>query len=241
MTEGLFDGVSALSLDCYGTLIDWETGIVQSLAPWMTRHGIELERDALLQLYGACESAEEHAHPGLLYPDILRGVMRRLARELGHDVTDDEVEAFGGSVPAWPAFSDSAEALAYLKQHFKLAVLSNIDHASFAGSAQRLGVAWDLVVTAEDVGSYKPDLRNFEQLFAAYADLGVERAQVLHVAQSLFHDIEPANKLELPCVWVDRRHATGGFGATVPPVGEVDPTARVTSMGALAELHRAFV
>ncbi len=238
MTTELFDGITALSFDCYGTLIDWETGIVESLAPWMERQGIELDREALLQLFSACENAQEREHPAHLYPVILRGVMRRLAEELGHDVTDEEVEAFGASVASWPAFPDSAEALAYLAQHFKLAILSNIDNASFAGSAERLGVDWDLVVTAEDIGSYKPELRNFEHLFIAYSSLGVAREQILHVAQSLFHDIEPANTLHLPCVWVDRRHERGGFGATAPPVGDPQPTARVTSLAELVELHR---
>ncbi len=239
MTTDLFAGVEALSFDCYGTLIDWETGIVQALAPWLTRHGIELERDALLQLYGACESAEEHEHPGRPYPEILRGVVERLGVELSCDVQAEEADAFSQSVPRWPPFPDSADALAYLKQHFQLAILSNIDRASFAGSNARLGVTFDLIVTAEDVGSYKPDLRNFARLFEELAAFGIERTSLLHVAQSLYHDIEPANKLALPCVWVDRRHATGGLGATAPPVGEVQPTARVTSLAALAELHRA--
>ncbi len=240
-TDALFDGVAALSFDCYGTLIDWEAGLAAGLAPWLARHQVDLPRDSLLELYGACESEEEREHPGRSYPEILRAVIERLGTELRCAVRAEEADAFSRSVPDWPAFPDSAEALRYLKQHFKLAILSNIDRASFAGSNARLGVEFDLIVTAEDVGSYKPDLANFARLFQELAALGIDNASLLHVAQSLHHDIEPANKLDLPCVWVDRRHATGGLGATAPPAGEVTPTARVTSLAALADLHRASV
>jgi len=235
----LFTGIEALTFDCYGTLIDWERGIVEALAPWLARTGGPVDRDLLLERYAVAESAEEHAHPGRLYLRILDGVIRRIGAELGREVTDEEAGRFAASVPDWPAFEDTPAALAYLKQYFQLAILSNIDHASFAGSRVRLGVDFDLVVTAEDVGAYKPEPAGFERLVADLGRLGVGRDAILHVAQSLHHDIEPATALGLGCVWVDRRHDQAGGGATPAPEGEPQPTARVTSLAALADLHRA--
>jgi len=236
-----FRGIEALTFDCYGTLIDWEQGLVEALAPWLERTGGAVDRDLLLELYGAAESAEEHAHPGRLYTRILDGVIRRVGAELGRDVRDEEAARFAASVPDWPAFDDTPAALAYLKQHFQLAILSNIDHASFAGSRARLGVNFDVVVTAEDVGAYKPEHAGFERLFAELARLGVERGSILHVAQSLYHDIEPANAIGLACVWVNRRHGREGRGATPAPVGEPSPTATVPDLAALVDLHRRSV
>ncbi len=235
-----FSGIEALSFDCYGTLIDWESGIVSALAPWLERTGGPVDRELLLEMYGESESAEEHEHPGRLYPRILAGVLRRIGARLGREVTDADATAFASSVPDWPAFGDSAEALAYLKTQFLLAILSNVDRASFAGSNMRLGVEFDVIVTAEDVGAYKPDLAGFQRLSQELDRVGVARGAHLHVAQSLHHDIEPAQELGLPCVWVDRRHAVDGLGATPAPGRAATPTARVTSLADLAALHRAW-
>ena len=160
--------------------------------------------------------------------------MQRVADDLGVDVTDDELAALAGSVPDWPAFPDSAAALAALQQRFRLIILSNIDRASFAASARRLGVEFDLVITAEDVGSYKPQPANFEALLDAVPRIGVERTELLHVAQSLYHDHVPAKAAGLPTVWIDRRHDRTGIGAT-PPAAPVTPDWRFTSMAAFAE------
>lgn len=227
----------ALAFDCYGTLIDWEAGIVRSLKPWATRHGLALDDDALLGAFADVESAIQAASPDKIYSDVLYDVLLALARANGLPAQDDEAREFAGSVRDWPAFADSADALHYLEQHYALIILSNVDRASFAHSNAKLGVEFDLIVTAEDVGSYKPNPAHFERAFAALAAQGIIRAEILHVAQSLFHDIAPANRLALPCVWVDRRHDQPGSGAT--PLTEATPDLRVTSLAELARLHHA--
>jgi 2-haloalkanoic acid dehalogenase type II len=229
---------AALSFDCYGTLIDWETGILATLRPWADRHGLGIGDDALLAEFSRIEPGLQAARPATLYPDVLAGTFHALGRHFGRTVSDDEAGAFGQSVKDWPAFPDSADALAYLKRHYKLAILSNVDRASFAHSNRRLGVDFDLVVTAQDVGSYKPTPRNFEVLLERLAALGVPKARVLHTAESLFHDHVPAKRFGLATCWVNRRAGKGSFGATRAPDESVTPDWQVTSLGALADLHR---
>jgi 2-haloacid dehalogenase len=227
------DGYRALSFDCYGTLIDWEAGIIDALQPWCAWRGLRLDEAVVLELFARHESVVEAAFPALRYPEVLGETLRRMAAELGHTATDDEAVEFGCSVPAWPAFADSAVTLRRLQRSFRLIILSNIDRTSFAGSARRLGVDFDLVITAEDVGSYKPNLRHFDAMFEQLPTLGLYRPDVLHVAQSLFHDHAPAQQLGLPSVWIDRRHDRRGAGATPPS----DATAgqRFTSLAEFAD------
>ncbi|TIO09107.1 MAG: haloacid dehalogenase, partial [Mesorhizobium sp.] len=123
--------------------------------------------------------------------------------------------AYGESVKDWPAFADSAEALRYLKQHYKLIILSNVDNKSFSFSNKKLGVDFDAIYTAEDIGSYKPSARNFDYMLEKLATIGVEKSQVLHTAESMFHDHAPANRVGLASCWIYRRHADQGFGATM--------------------------
>ncbi len=227
----------ALSFDCYGTLIDWEQGILAELRPWAAPTG--LSDDAILEAFGEEESRAEAATPGKPYPGILADVYRALGRRWSRPVNEVTPIAFGGSVGRWPAFADSAEALAYLKQHYKLVILSNVDRVSFARSNAKLGVEFDLILTAQDIGSYKPDRRNFEALLAEIGTLGVERPRLLHVAQSLFHDIAPAKALGLNTVWVNRRKGKPGGGATPPASGDATPDLEVASLADLAALHRA--
>ena len=229
MTE--FDRFAALSFDCYGTLIDWETGIVEALRPWTSRHGIDDE--TLLSAFAAHETVVESEHPAMRYPGVLTATLQRVAGELGVDVTGEEQRAFGASVPNWPAFPDSTDALTQLHERFRLIILSNIDRTSFAASARRLGIEFDLVITAEDVGSYKPSPANFAALLDATAG-----TELLHVAQSLYHDHEPAKAAGLPTVWIDRRHDRTGTGAT-PTAGPVAPDWRFPSMAAFAEAATA--
>jgi len=227
----------ALSFDCYGTLIDWETGIADALQPLREQSGASAEE--LLDAYGPIEHAIEVEQPGLTYSQLLEQVHARLSRQF--DVEPDAVEAakFGASVGDWPAFPDSAEALRYLKQHFKLVVLSNVDRLSFAGSNERLGVEFDHIFTAQDIGSYKPDIRNFQYLLASlYAD-GVGKGDLLHVAQSLFHDHVPANRMGVASAWIDRRAGKPGSGATVLPDPMPHYDFRFTTLAELADAHRA--
>ena len=227
----------ALSFDCYGTLIDWETGISQALAPLRERSGASVHD--LLKAYGPIELAVEHEHPTRPYSKLLEEVHARLCRHFKVEEDVEEAAAFGASVGDWPAFPDSAEALGYLKRHFQLIILSNVDRLSFAGSQRRLGVEFHHVLTAQDIGSYKPDLRNFEYLLGHLAEEGIDRHDLLHVAQSLFHDHVPANQLDIASAWIDRRSGKSGSGATVLPDPMPRYAFRFTSLGELAQAHKA--
>jgi 2-haloacid dehalogenase len=232
---------STLTFDCYGTLIDWETGIYDALAPWLERAGVSVERDRLLEAFAQLESAQQAATPALRYPELLVKVHSALADRFGVAPDAQAAAAFGHSVGDWPAFPDSAEELAYLKQHFQLVILSNVDRASFARSNQKLGVAFDAICTAEDIGSYKPDPRNFEYLLRHLADRGTGKEQILHTAESLYHDHIPASRLGLATCWIHRRAGRQGHGATRVPDAEVRPDFRFESLGAMAAAHRAEI
>jgi len=225
----------ALSFDCYGTLIDWEAGIATALRPWAQASGVTLSDEELLTAYAAHEARAEHDHPADLYPQILAQAMRSLGAELGAPVSDAQAAAFGRSVPDWLAFPDSPDALARLATRYQLIILSNIDRTSFAGSNARLGVTFTSILTAEDIGSYKPSPRNFEALQAEVARLGIAEGRLLHVAQSLFHDHVPAKAIGLPTVWINRRHDHPGWGATPQPPAPVTPDWTFTSMAAFAD------
>lgn len=228
----------ALTFDCYGTLIDWESGIWNALQPMLSRGHQTVTRNEALEVFAEFESAEEAARPAALYPSILRTVHRGMAARLDRATTSELDDAFAGSVGDWPAFDDSARALRRLGERFKLVALSNIDRAGFAGSAARLGVDFDAVYTAEDIGSYKPDLANFDFLITKMREtFQVEPMQILHVAQSVFHDLVPASEAGLDMAWIDRQGlADGGdWGATakvhnIPPAKFVFP-----SMSAFAD------
>lgn len=231
---------TTLTFDCYGTLIDWESGIWAGLQPLLTAGGSGLDQDRALEAFGGRESVQQNTTPGLVYPELLATVHRQLAGDWGLETTAEMDARFGASVPDWPAFPDSAEALAYLKGHYKLVVLSNVDRAGFAASNRRLGVVFDAVYTAEDIGSYKPAGANFEYLLTHLeADLGVEKGEVLHTAQSLFHDHAPAKDFGLATAWIDRRRDQPGWGATLPPPGELSTDFHFASMAEMAAAHRA--
>jgi 2-haloalkanoic acid dehalogenase type II len=229
----------ALTFDCYGTLIDWESGLITALGPLLRVAGRTGPRDAVLAEFAAHESAQQAATPAMLYPELLAEVHRRLARDWGVAVDEAAHVAFGRSIPDWPAFPDSAAALSYLKRHYLLVILSNVDRASFAGSNARLGVAFDAICTAQDIGSYKPDARNFRYLLATLGSLGVEPRQILHTAQSLYHDHAPAQAAGLASAWIDRRQDAQGWGATRAPTGTPAYNFRFTSLAELVSAHQA--
>jgi 2-haloacid dehalogenase len=229
----------ALTFDCYGTLIDWETGLYTALQPLLKRGAVTLERDDVLATFARHEVAQEAATPQMVYSELLAEVHRRLAREWKVSDAGDDAVAFGKSVPEWPAFPDTVAALQYLRRFYKLIILSNVDRESFAGSNRRLGVTFDAVCTAQDIGSYKPDPRNFTYLIDAVGKLGVSKGEILHTAQSLYHDHAPAQAAGLRSAWIDRRHELEGWGATVPPVGTPKYDFRFTSLADLAKAHQA--
>jgi 2-haloalkanoic acid dehalogenase type II len=227
-----------LTFDCYGTLIDWESGMVNALAPLTRQHRGELARDQILEAHARHESSQQAQTPNMRYRELLAIVYRRLAEEWRVKTSWDDCVRYGYSVKDWPAFDDSAESLRYLKQHFKLVILSNVDNQSFAESNKKLGVDFDAIYTAEDVGSYKPSSRNFEYMLTKLKTLDCEKSDVLHTAESMFHDHAPANKYGLKSCWIYRRYAQQGFGATMHPGEMPHYDFRFTSMRDMAEAHK---
>lgn len=220
---------TTLTFDCYGTLIDWERGILNALGPVLERHGVPQGEDALLELFGQLESAAE-LPPYRTYRDVLATVVDGFAERLGFDATDEDRAALSESVPDWPAFPDTGEALQRLGKHYRLVIISNVDDELFAGSAKRLPVEFHNVITAQQVGTYKPNLNNFH---FALQKIDTPIGDVLHVAQSLFHDMEPASKVGLATVWINRRHDRPGFGATPP--ASATPGAEFPDMKSFAD------
>jgi 2-haloacid dehalogenase len=231
----------ALSFDCYGTLIDWEAGIAAVLAPWASEQGLEVTEEELLLAYADNEAAVERETPTALYPEVLGTAFRRTGETLGGAVSDEWAQRLGGSVPGWPPFPDSADALARLRNHYRLIVLSNVHRDGFAGSNQWLGGDFAAVITAEDVGAYKPADNHFRALDRTLSELGLQRSELLHVAQSLFHDHVPAKREGLSSVWINRRHDRAGWGATPEPTDEWSFDLEFHSMGDFADaVDQAF-
>jgi putative hydrolase of the HAD superfamily len=230
-----------LSFDCYGTLIDWEAGIGIVLKSWASEQGLGLTAEELLLAYAGNEAVVERECPGALYPEVLATTFRRTGDILGRPVGEEWARRLGDSVPDWPAFPDSADALARLARHYRLIILSNVHREGFAASNKRLRGDFAAVLTAEDVGGYKPAENHFRALDAALTELGVDRANLLHVAQSLFHDHVPAKREGLRSVWINRRHDRAGWGATPEPSGEWSYDGEFPSMGDFADaVDRAF-
>ena len=229
----------ALTFDCYGTLIDWESGMVAGLQPLIGGAVRQLTRNEILEAHAFHESTTQRQTPSKRYPDVLATVYKRLAEEWSVPFSHEDCVAFGRSVADWPAFPDSADALRYLKKHYKLVILSNVDNASFAASNRRLQVAFDAIYTAEDVGSYKPAQGNFDCMLETLPRLGIEKSAILHTAESMFHDHVPAKSNGLASCWIYRRHDQDGFGATMRPPSMPEPEFTFNSMAALAEAHKA--
>lgn len=224
-----FDDFEVLTFDCYGTLIDWETGLWSALQPVLAQHNVALAREEALALYGTLESEAERG-PYQAYRTVLRTVLEGFGARLGFVPTEAELQRFAASVADWPAFPDSAPALQALHRKYRLAIISNIDDDLFALSAPRLHVQFDWIITAQQVQSYKPAPRNFQ---TALEHIGVPSQKVLHVAQSLYHDIAPAKALGLSTVWINRRQAQPGSGATPP--AQAQPDLEVPDLRTLAE------
>ena len=182
------------------------------------------------------ESQVELDHPAWPYPEVLARSFLALGDALGVEVSLDDGQALGQSVPDWPAFVDSHDALVLLGQHYKLIILSNVDRASFAASNERLAVTFDSIMTAQDIGSYKPSGRNFKALLTEVDKLSVPEGKLLHVAQSLFHDHVPAKQHGLPTVWINRRRGSESWGATPAPDVDVKPD---WEFGSMAEFSGA--
>ncbi len=197
-----------ISFDCYGTLVDWETGISGAVGEVLESRGMRMPRGEILGLFAEVEPRVQQGSEGFLrYREVLWRVMDLMGRELGVEFSESELGCLADTLPGWPVFPDTVGALTELKERYRLAVISNVDDDLFAKTAEGLGVEFDAVVTAEEVRSYKPELRNFE---VAMGRMGVEKERWLHVAESLFHDIGPANRLGIASVWVNRADRGGG-------------------------------
>ena len=228
-----------LTFDTYGTLIDWESGIYNGLGPLLDKLPIKLSRDEVLELFAECEMRQQAEQPQQLYSALLADVARAMARKWQLKISDEEAIEFGRSVKHWPEFEDSAASLEYLRQHYLMATLTNCDRISYMGSNARLEIEWDGIYTAQDVGCYKPKLRNFDYMFErARRDLGILPQQILHVAQSLTHDMVPATQMGMTKVWINRRHDVDGLGATAPPQGDYTIEWEFNSMADFVGAHR---
>lgn len=225
-----FEDFTHLTFDCYGTLIDWETGILAAVMPVLARRGVAAEAEQILRLYVKYE-AQQEAGPYKPYRAILQGVMAGIAGALGFVPTAAELQALPASVGHWPPFADTVAALTRLQRRYKLAIISNIDDAMFSETNALLQVTFDDIITAQQVGSYKPALDHFH---VALARLGVPPQQVLHVAQGLYHDHVPAKALGLTTVWVNRPSRLPGTGLALPV--QVVPDLEVPDVRSLVDL-----
>jgi putative hydrolase of the HAD superfamily len=235
----LLTDFDALTFDCYGTLIDWESGMVEALKGLSDRAQRPLTRDQILEAHARHESSQQPLPPKAAMSRDLLIVTKRLSRsgERPRNYARDCIE-YGRAVGYWPAFEDSPGALQYLKKYFKLVILSNVDNETFQASNRRLQVEFDAIYTAEDIGSYKPSVRNFEYMIEKLEGIGVKREKILHTAESMFHDHKPANDHGLKSCWIYRRNAQQGFGATMNPGQMPHVDFKFNSMHELVKAHR---
>jgi 2-haloacid dehalogenase len=194
----------AVTFDVYGTLIDWEPSIIASLRSWADKHGVTASDLDLLMAFDRARAVIQQERPAHLYPEIMRRTFDHISSEFGIPVDQPTREAFAAAPGQWPPYPDSHAGLTALQARAKIGALSNIDNASLQCSCAKLDIRFDIVVTAERVGAYKPDWPHFSTALDDLAKLGIARNRILHVAQSLRADIAPANKLGLTCVWVNR-------------------------------------
>lgn len=240
LDPGAFD---ALSFDVYGTLLDWEPEILEFLGDWLVRNGRDAAKDGLLDRYDRLRQPIQQIRPALPYPEVLRRTLADLGAELDVPVTEEELALFGGMAAIHPPFADTRPALAALRgAGYRLGALSNIDNRSLALAMDSAALCFDVVVTAERVGAYKPDHAHFHAALADFEALGLAKDRVLHVAQSLRADVVPARALGITCVWLNRSgHVFGraGEGAeAAEPDFEAESLADLAAhMGAASRGH----
>ncbi len=225
-----FTRFEILTFDCYGTLINWEAGILPVLDRILRAHGKQLDDATLLRLYGDFEQQAEQ-EPFQLYREVLASVVKQFGFELGFIPTAAEVRSLPDSLPNWKPWHDTVAALQQLKTRFRLAILSNVDDELFAATRTQLGVEFDDIITAQQARAYKPSLKLFE---LALSRINAPAHRVLHVGQSIYHDVIPAQALGLATVWVNRPSARPGVGAVKS--AEASPDLTVRSLAELATL-----
>ncbi|MEM1172084.1 MAG: haloacid dehalogenase type II [Cyanobacteria bacterium P01_H01_bin.35] len=213
-----FEKFEILSFDCYGTLIDWESGIIPVLKNLVANHQIDITEAQLLEMFAKFES-EAEAGEYKKYREVLKEVIHKISQELNFQPTESELNSLSKSIKNWLPFPDTIAALQKLKEKYQLAIISNIDDELFADSAKHLQVEFDFVITAAQVKSYKPSKNNFE---ISIQKMAIAPEKLLHIAQSIYHDIVPAKAMGLSTIWVNRRQGKEGFGATLPASGKPD-------------------
>ncbi len=228
-----FSSVRLITFDCYGTLIDWETGMLAAMRPLFSRNGRRISDAQILEQYGEAE-LELESGPYLRYREVLSRAVREVGSRLGVTVSDVAGRSFAESLTQWQPFPDTVAALQALAKRFRLGIISNVDDDLFSVTRTKLQAPFDLVVTAQQVESYKPSLKNFQE---ALRRSGLKKEEVLHAAQSVLHDIIPANSLGIRNVWVNRPSIRPGAGATKPAMAQ--PTAEVHSLTELVKLVEA--
>jgi 2-haloacid dehalogenase len=225
-----FDQFELLTFDCYGTLIDWESGIFSALRPLLTAHGKSISDVELLALYGELEANAESG-PYRSYREVLESVARGFGERLNFSPNDQQVRALADSIPDWQPWPDTVAALTQLGKRYKLAIISNIDDDLFATSRAKLGVAFDHVITAQQARCYKPGRAIFR---LALERIALDLNRILHVGQSIYHDVLPARSFGLATVWVNRPSPRAGIGAVKPAQGR--PDLEVPDLRTLANL-----
>ncbi len=226
-----FSRFTTISFDCYGTLIDWEAGILPTLRAVLANHGCGVPDPELLELYGLFEAKAE-AGTYRSYREVLQSVIQQFGERLGFSPNADETRRLPESVPTWPPFADTVAALRQLQKRYQLAIISNIDDDLFAETRKHLGIAFDCVITAQQARSYKPSLNNFQ---LALRTLGISPDRLLHTGQSIYHDVLPAQSLGIATVWVNRCSVRPGVGAVIAVAGKPDvEVPDVASLAALA-------
>lgn len=226
-----FIDIEWVSFDCYGTLVDWETGISSAVSTCLKAHGIRRTTAEILELFADVEPVVQSSGAFKEYRVALREVMVMIGERLGVQLAEAEIDCLSSSLPHWPVFPDAGPALRFLQQRYKLAIISNVDDDLFAGSARALGVEFDAVITSQQVGAYKPDLRGFN---TALERMRCDKEQWLHIGESLYHDIGPANRMDIASVWVNRPDRGGGTRHT-----DATPDLVVSDLAELAGIMRS--
>ncbi len=229
---------STLTFDCYGTLIDWETGLYEALQPLLNKTDRSFNKSEALREFRKAESPVQKKRPNLRYDELLMAVHRQFAHRLHVQADERMHRQFAQSIQDWPPFPDTVPALRYLKRHHQLVILSNVHNEGFAHSNRLLEVEFDAVYTAEDIGSYKPSTNNFQYMLSKLKAHGIQKTALLHVAQSMYHDMVPATELGLATCWINRRHGQSDSGATPPVARMVTTDWSFVSLAHMVDRHR---
>jgi 2-haloacid dehalogenase len=225
-----FESVRLITFDCYGTLIDWEKGMLAAMRPLFSRNGRKVDDLQLLEQYGEVE-AELEAGSYLPYREVLSRTLREVGSRQGAKISADDGRQFAESLTRWEPFPDTVASLQSLEKRFRLGIISNVDDDLFSATRKKLQVKFDVVVTAQQVESYKPSLKNFQE---ALRRSGLKREEILHAGQSVYHDVIPANTLGIKSVWVNRPSIRPGSGAAKPAIAQ--PSVEVRTLGEMAAL-----